>query len=342
MGELTVKFAAGFQYIDNGTLFSEIIADYKTHIGEVYFAFPGMASGRPDAGTPEECIEQLEYELRAIRQMGIALDLLLNGNCYGANAVSEPFRNEITGILKYLDKNGLLPEVVTTTSPFAAAIIKRNFPEIEIRASVNMRLDSTTAMEYLADKFDSFYIRRDLQRDLPTVEKFSKFCRGNGKKLCMLANSGCLRNCPYQTFHDNLVAHDAEIRTMQNVRGFLPHLCWERYRKKENRSDFLRSSWIRPEDVSKYSPFIDVMKLATRQHISPRMIIAAYTKGRFDGNVYDLTEPCFAGTFAPEVLDNRALDGEELPALCATSCTRCGKCEALLKRATVKVADEEF
>lgn len=334
-----MKFAAGFQYIDGGTLFCEMIADYQTHIGEVYFAFPGTASGRPDAGTPEECIEQLEYELTAIRKMGIGLDLLLNGNCYGAYAVSEKFRNEITGILKYLDKKALLPEVVTTTSPFAATVIKRAFPKIEIRASVNMRIDSTTAMEYLADKFDSFYIRRDLQRDLPTVEKFSKFCRNNGKKLCMLANSGCLRNCPSQTFHDNLVAHDAEVKSVQNVKDFLPHLCWERYKKRENRSDFLRSSWIRPEDVSKYEPFIDVMKLATRQHISPRMIIAAYTRGHFDGNVYDLTEPCFASAFAPEILDNRALDGEDLPGLCATNCTHCGRCEALLKRATVKAVE---
>ncbi len=334
-----MKFAAGFQYIDNGTLFSEMIADYKAQIGEVYFAFPGTASGRPDAGTPEECIDQLEYELTAIRKMGIALDLLLNGNCYGAYAVSEKFQQEIISILKYLDKNGLLPEVVTTTSTFVATVIKRAFPEVGIRASVNMRIDSTTAMEYLADKFDSFYIRRDLQRDLPTVEKFSKFCRNNGKKLCMLANSGCLRNCPSQTFHDNLVSHDAEVRTMQNVKDFLPHLCWERYKKRENRSDFLRSSWIRPEDVSKYEPFIDVMKLATRQHVSPRMIIAAYTRGRFDGNVYDLTEPCFAGIFAPEILDNRALDNAELPGLCATNCTHCGKCEAILKQATVKAIE---
>ena len=335
-----MKFAAGFQYINSGTLFCEIIADYQTHIGEVYFSFPGTASGRPDAGTPEECLDQLEYELTAIRKMGIELDLLFNGNCYGAYAVSEKFRDEITGILKYLDKKTLLPEIVTTTSPFAAAVIKRSFPGIEIRASVNMRIDSTTAMEYLSDKFDSFYVRRDLQRDLETVKEFHSWCRANGKKLGMLANSGCLRNCPYQTFHDNLVAHDAEIREVRNVRDIMPHLCWERYQKAENRSDFLRSSWIRPEDVQKYEPFIDVMKLATRQHISPRMIIGAYTAGRFEGNMYDLTEPCFSQRFAPEILDNRALDGVELPGKCASNCTHCGKCEEILARATLKLSEE--
>ena len=67
---------------------------------------------------------------------------------------------------------------------------------------------------------------------------------------------------------------------MRTAEGWQQHLCWERYKKAENRSDFLRSSWIRPEDVQKYEPFIDVMKLATRQHISPRMIIGAYIAAR--------------------------------------------------------------
>ncbi|MBO5822344.1 MAG: hypothetical protein J6R86_04960 [Lentisphaeria bacterium] len=335
-----MKFAAGYQCITDGQMFSEIVADYRNEIGEIYFAFPGIASGRPCGGNIPERIEQLEYELACFRQMGIALDILFNGNCYGSWAVSEKFQREIVSTLERLESLELLPEIVTTTSPFAAAVVKRCFPEIEIRASVNMRIDSTTAMEYLSDKFDSFYIRRDLQRDMETVKAFHSWCRANGKKLCMLANSGCLRNCPYQTFHDNLVAHDAEIREVRNVHNFMPHLCWERYRKAENRSDFLRSSWIRPEDVQKYEPFIDVMKLATRQHISPRMILGAYIAGRFEGNMYDLTEPCFSQHFAPEILDNRALDGVELPGKCASNCIHCGKCEDILARAALKLSEE--
>lgn len=331
-----MKFAVGYQAVESGELFSDMLRDYRDGVGEVYFSYPGFASGRPEGGNLPERIEQLEYELEVFRKAGIALDLLINGNCYGAWAVSEKFRREITAMLERLESLALLPEIVTTTTPFAAAVVRESFPGIEIRASVNMRIDSTTAMEYLSDKFDSFYMRRDLQRDLSAVEKFSTWCRNNGKKLCMLANSGCLRNCPYQTFHDNLVSHDAEVREICNVKEFLPHLCWERYRKRENRADFLRSSWIRPEDVKKYEPFIHVMKLATRQHVAPRMIIAAYLGGKFNGNLYDLTEPCFSQLFSPEILDNRALDDVELPGACASDCTHCGKCEEIMKKAAMK------
>ena len=326
-----MKFAAGYQCVAVGELFSDLIKDYLPAVGEVYFSYPGIASGRPESDCLPDKIAQTEYELSVIRKMGVSLDLLINGNCYGRYAVSEKFERKILTTIDHLGKNDLMPEIVTTTTPFAAAAVKKFFPEIEVRASVNMRIDSTTAMGYLFDKFDSFYIRRDLQRDLPTVEYFSKWCHDHGKKLCMLANSGCLRNCPYQTFHDNIVSHDEEIREIRNVRDFLPHLCWERYQKPENVSDFLRSSWIRPEDVHRYEPFIDVMKLATRNTSGIRMILGAYTSGHFDGNLFDLTEPCFSSLFAPNILDNRLLDGVTLPGLCASNCTHCGHCENLLR-----------
>lgn len=300
-------FAAGYQPIEVGELFSEMIRDYRDDVREVYFSYPGFASGRPEnMGNIPEQIEQLEFELQQIRKMGMALDLLFNGNCYGQWAISSRFQREIVAAMERLASLELLPEIITTTSPFVASVIRKYFPGTEVRASVNMKIDSLEAMEFLADKFDSFYIRRDLQRDLPTVEKFHLWCRQNGKKLCMLANSGCLINCPYQTFHDNLVAHDAEVREVHNVSDFMPHLCWERYRNKANRDDFLKGSWICPEDVDKYAGLIDVMKLATRQHASPRMVIAAYTRRSFSGNLYDLTEPCFASLFAPDTLQMKS------------------------------------
>ena len=334
-----MKFAVGYQPFLAGELFCEMLADYRGAVTEVYFSVPGAPSGRPEPEKTPELLEQLVFELTEMRRSGIALDLLLNGNCYGGDAVSEKFARDITSLLDKLGKTGLLPEIVTTTSPFVAHTVRKNFPGIELRASVNMRLDSTLAMEYLADTFDSFYIRRDRQRDLPTLRKVSEWCRAHGKKLGLLANSGCLRNCPYQTFHDNLVAHDAEVRKNANLPDFLPHLCWKRLQKRENRSDFLRASWIRPEDIRLYAPYVDIVKLATRRHASVRMVVAAYTSGRFDGNVFNLTEPCFAGVAAPYILDNRRLCADDLPGACADDCRHCGKCEKVLEKALVRADD---
>jgi hypothetical protein len=66
------------------------------------------------------------------------------------------------------------------------------------------------------------------------------------------------------------------------------------------------------------------------------MVIAAYTSGHFDGNVFNLTEPCFADRISPYILDNKRLNDCELPAACAANCNNCGKCDEILEHALVK------
>lgn len=331
-----MKFAVGYQQTDTGEPFSGIVREYREAIAELYFPWPGTASGRAALGCVGGAVDwsaqaELERELKEIRGMGVRLDLLFNANCYGAFAISSRFREEIVSILSYLDNRELLPEIITTTSPFVAHVVRETYPGIEIRASVNMRIDSTLAMEYLSGLFDSFHIRRDLQRDLETVKLFHDWCVRHGKKLVMLANSGCLRNCPAQSFHDNLVAHDSEVDEMRNDR-FLPHLCWSLYRERKNFVEFLRSSWLRPEDLSVYEPYFPVVKLATRQHSHPRMVIGAYASGHFDGNLLDLMEPSFSPAFAPFAIRNQRFPADWLTIAraCAGNCSHCGRCEKVL------------
>ncbi len=338
-----MKFAIGYQQPDNGEAFSSIVADYRDDLAEVFFPWPGLASGRTALGRRHGAVDwgaqaELEADLREVREMGLKLDLLFNANCYGGNAVSNKFEQEIGSLIDYMDSIGLKPEIITTTSPFVAATVKKYFPDIETRASVNMRIDSTLAMGYLSDVFDSFHIRRDLQRDLKTVTRFHAWCEEHGKKLCMLANSGCLRNCPAQSFHDNMVAHDQEIGETRNVEDFVPHLCWKLYREPKNAVEFLRGSWIRPEDLKLYEPYFPVVKLATRLHSHPRSVIGAYTSGRFHGNMADLTEPCFSRVFSPNIFDNDRFPANwpEIAGSCAINCTQCGKCDEVLKQVFVK------
>ena len=172
---------------------------------------------------PDELAAALKRDLTRLRGAGVKLDLLLNANCYGPQAMSTALERRVGGILETLDSWGCRPEICTVASPFVARTVKALAPDVEVRASVNMRLTTLQAFRYLAPLFDSYYLGRDVQRNLETVKRFSDWCRANGKKLCMLANSGCLRNCPWQTYHDNLIAHSDEAMKTSNVRGWNPH-----------------------------------------------------------------------------------------------------------------------
>jgi hypothetical protein len=65
---------------------------------------------------------------------------------------------------------------------------KREYPDIEVKASVNMGIGSIQAMEYVSDYFDSFYLKRELNRYLDEIKPLRKWCNNNNK-LYMLANS---------------------------------------------------------------------------------------------------------------------------------------------------------
>ena len=147
---------------------------------EVYFPWKDLANGRTGFHLLTESEERLIADLKYCREHGMKLDLLANASCYGDKACTEEQRLQLTGIIKTLDGMGLRPEIITTTSPYVARLFKFEFPDIEVRASVNMRLRNTISLEYLAPLFDSYYICRDVQRDLPAFHKMADWCRDHG------------------------------------------------------------------------------------------------------------------------------------------------------------------
>ena len=332
------SFAAGYQHFADGAPFAEIVLRHPS-VREVYFPWVDEPSGRPKLGfeeenDPKELEAALKRDLTRLRGAGVRLDLLLNANCYGAEAMGVALKSRIVDIVEKLDSWGCRPEACTTASPFVARTLKAISPDIEVRASVNMRLTTLQAFRYLAPLFDSYYIGRDVQRNLETVKRFSRWCHDNGKKLCILANSGCLRNCPWQTYHDNLIAHSDAAMKAENVKGWNPHLCWTLYRDRKNFAEILKATWVRPEDVHHYEGLVDVVKLATRQHANPDMVISAYERGVFEGNLLDLFEPGFSPAFFPNFIDNAAFPSGwfERTSACARECAECGYCENTLRQ----------
>jgi collagenase-like PrtC family protease len=333
------RFAVGYQQQADGEAFTDVVKDYAEDIAEVYFAWPAQASGRNALGAIRgrhnwDAQYLLEEDLQNFKRQGIKLDLLFNANCYGGRAVSQSLENEVLSIIEHLEHTVGGADIVTTTSLAIARTVKKYFPNIEVRASVNMRIGTIQAMEYVSGLFDSFYLQRDTQRDLEYVKRVHKWCDDNNKGLCLLANSGCLYCCPGQTFHDNMVAHDAEIDEMKNIENWTPFVCWNILRKKEMHKALLQSTWIRPEDLHNYDGLTDVVKLATRLHSHPRMVLDAYTKGSFNGNLLDLLEPSYSSLLAPFYIDNKSFPADwfKQTSKCGHNCEICNYCQKTLEQ----------
>ncbi len=340
-----MKFSVGYQLAEEGEEpFGALAASYREHIGEVYFPWGDLPSGRAPLSrrrgyTDWTAQQRLEQDLRELRGMGIGLDLLFNANCYGAYAVSQHLENQIVSILDHLGEAVGGVETVTTTSPAVAYVIKRTFPEVEVRASVNMRIGTVEAMQYVATVFDSYHVQRDFNRDLGHLHELRAWADDNGKRLYLLANSGCLRFCSGQSFHDNLVAHESEIDETLKIEGYAPHVCWNHLRDASHRAVVLQATWVRPEDLHHYDALFPIVKLATRMHARPRAVLQAYSRRRYRGNLLDLFEPGFAPAFAPDIIDNDRFPADwfERTSQCDRRCHRCGYCAEVLATVLVRM-----
>jgi len=338
-----MRYAIGYQLPDAHDSIVDIVRDYREHVAEVYFAWPGDASARSPVGIYDEAAgEELTHaivdELAEVHRVGVGLVLLFNANCYGDISMSRQLERRVLTVLEQALEAFPL-KAITTTSPFVASVVKRRCPSIELRASVNMRIGTVKGMEYLAEQFDGYYMQRDCNRDPPRIEQLRAWCDRHGKGLYMLANSGCLSYCSNQTYHDNLVAHEADIIRHDNVPSRYPSPCWDYLANPENRVAFLQGTWIRPEDIHRYDTYFDVAKLATRMHASPRKVVDAYARQRFRGNLLDLTEPGFGSLFPGAIIDNTLFPDHWFvrTTSCDKQCHACAYCSEVLRETLVSV-----
>lgn len=340
-----MRYSVGYQITDvrsyDGKTYMEYIAQNKEHINEMYFSWGDIANGRCSMLQntellPWEAQQRQIEDLKYISGCGIPLNLLLNANCYGIESQSRSFFNKIGSTIDYIGTNFGLSSV-TTTSPLIAKFVHSNFDGIDVRASVNMKIGTAVAMDYVSEYFDSFYIQRDFNRCLSRIKELSEHCRKKGKGLYILANSGCLNYCSAHTFHDNLVAHEAEISKMDNAYDF-HGICREFLTKPQNRISVIRdTNFIRPEDIHLYDEYFSSAKLATRVSANPIKILRAYIDESFTGAVTDLLEPNHTDIFYPQIFENKKIpdDFAVRTMSCDKNCSACGYCAAAADSAAV-------
>ena len=104
-----IALAAGYQHFADGAPFAEIALRHPS-VKEVYFPWIDEPSGRPRLGyeeedDPAELSAALRRDLERLRAAGVRLDLLLNANCYGEQAMSQALEGHVCEIVGTLHGN---------------------------------------------------------------------------------------------------------------------------------------------------------------------------------------------------------------------------------------------
>jgi collagenase-like PrtC family protease len=128
----------------------------------------------------------------------------------------------------------------------------------------------------------------DANRNFALLRKMRKKTKCD---LQLIANLKCLLGCHAYRCHSNLHAHGSQ--SDHTLKGFLIdyYTAQCNYTRLNNPTEFIKSLWIRPEDVHYYEEVgVKWLKLVGREMESAKIIriFNAYKAGKYDGNLLDL------------------------------------------------------
>ena len=256
-------------------------------VDEVYGKFPddGISGGRPRyLATPVSQTAMRRY-IRQLEQHGIAFNYLLNGACFGNREWTRAWQKKVTALLERLGDLGV--RRLTVSTPFLLELIKRRFPDFKVKVGIYAQVDTPRRARFW----------EDLGADAITVESFSinrNFPRLSAIRqavscdLQLIVNHVCLLNCPMQSYHQNGFAHASDdIGTL-----FIDYCLLRCSRVRiTDPSQFIKATWIRPEDLGAYEAIgYTTFKLLERGIPSSELLrrVKAYSERRFEGNLAEL------------------------------------------------------
>jgi collagenase-like PrtC family protease len=235
--------------------------------------------------------KRLEDHVRHARRAGIEFNYLLNASCLGNREMTRAGQREIEELAGWLREIGVAS--VTVSSPYLLTLIKTRYPGLKVRVSVFGGVDRVRKAQ-MWEELGADCIVLDsilVNRELGALERIRKSVRCD---LALLVNNNCLSGCALSPMHMNALSHAGQ--SWHGNRGFFIDWCFLRCteRKLRNPVNYLRSEWIRPEDLHVYEDLgYDLFKIAERDIPTPFMVnrVRAYAGRRYDGNLLDLIQP---------------------------------------------------
>jgi len=311
-----------------------------------------VGGGRPAAALPKTTRDNAIAFIQRVRAAGMDFNYTLNAPCLDNREFTPEFGKAFDELMEWVTAAGATE--VTVTVPVLAQRLRRRYPDLKLACSVFNRVASVRQaqrMEQLG--YDDLVLEfTAVNRDLRLIEAIRHAVRC---RLTLVANVVCLYECATRIYHANCDGHSSQywhpLYKQPNRYCYL-QCTVERF---GNPVEFIRTPWIRPEDVATYEQLgIDCLKIAERTQTTDWILRAAraYTAGRYDGNLLDLVSypekmlRYVVASALPDrplpdrlcpALDNRALDGFldffRTNDCRYTDCDVCGYCAGVARKA---------
>jgi len=282
------------------------LAAVKTgNIDEIYGSFypDGVGSGFLGFSQPALSRRESAGLLSKLKSKGLKFNYLMDSTCLGNLELTINGQKKIRRLILWLIDNGI--DRVTVSIPYLMEFIKYNYPKLKVYVSVSAGVDSFERAEYWcslgADRITLSAVS-GLNRNFKLLARI----RGGVKsELELIANLSCLNDCPFWMYHSACISHFSLDPTQEKETGYLPSCS---YLKSKDPVEFVRSGWIRPEDLSYYEEMgINNLKLVNPGGSRQATVLKAYFNRGYEGNLMDLLSksPGDPGLY----IDNKKLGG---------------------------------
>ena len=317
-----------------------------------FFASPSSAApmtARPDWRLPNISDKDFEKYVQLSLDKGILFNVVLNSiQPFMSKPSMVNHKEYIQNYVKWLENIGVYR--ITFANPMMAMFI-REVSNIELEASCILHIDTPTQMKYLhetlgVNKFCNS-ILKNRSRDF--LINCANYCNENNLILELLANEFCYNaSADYAThcvYRDSCYLCHATCKTKEEsmmYNNYPMQYCMSS--RNGNQEQWLRSRWIRPEDLKIYNTIgINYFKVSGRTGGTPYIVkvLESYMNEKYEGNLLGLWKPLetiYNGKeeSEQELIDNipnEKLDGfinhwfdknfECENQMCGTTCTYC-------------------
>jgi collagenase-like PrtC family protease len=230
--------------------------------------------------------------------------LLANGRFHPPESYLKPSKlKNLLHRVEQLQTAGVLDGIVFS-DPYLLFAISDVAPDladcIEAVPSVNFMIDSVPKLNSILEMIERSRFRppgkisvdRALNRRPKALNELSAAIRSRllETKIELLANEGCLNQCPFRPAHDALIAAANAGFVVDTLRLNRDLGCMRVL--SESPHCVLSSPFIRPEDMARYEASADIIKICGRTLGKGFLTqtVGAYIKGKYTGNLLDLFE----------------------------------------------------
>lgn len=312
-------------------------------VSEVYGSIPNdvIGSARSKDKLHNCNYGVLEEHVKLCHDKEIEVAYANNALCIGSLKSLDTKVDIFLEHLMTLDKTGI--DSIILAFPFLIELTKKHFPRMKVYVSTIAHVDSTKMLKYYQEMgANKIALPIDVNRDFRLLHSLKR--ESGNLDLEVLMTDACIFECPYRQNHFALQSHDSveenENPQKAEVKNYPFDRCWRQLIANWP-AEFLKSRWIRPEDLHIYEKIgIDKFKISGRTLPEEWILRStkAYLSREWSGNILDIF-PIIPGNYKNEGLSTYHLSNKQLDGFidyflqkgdrCRIDCgTECNYCDS--------------